>query len=258
MWMLTYVAVLIFSKGAFVSCSSTSRVECRGQQFNFTENNSDTAKIFCHQFRSWSELNIYLKTNKWDFESKKGDKIVPYYSLMPSTPLLLTNQLDMPHSETSKLFFYNLKGLNLFPWPNSKYKSELRFHLSTIDFYINNVSSSEYTCHRNMFPVPGPNNEKSFFAHFEAISVVYGLEYTTKPVCPHLFEDSSMSNLKLQSPVDSFLYTSLFRFQDYNISDASSINSYIEELCIYGYNYKIDTGLMNPLVFEQIQEVMFF
>jgi hypothetical protein len=34
----------------------------------------------------------------------------------------------------------------------------------------------------------------------------------------------------------------------------SSISSYIRELDVYsGYNYKLDTGLLNPLVFENLR-----
>jgi hypothetical protein len=57
-----------------------------------------------------------------------------------------------------------------------------------------------------------------------------------------------LGGLELFYQVDSFLYVSLFRFQQVN--ETYTINSAIHKFTIYGYNYKLDTGLLNPLVFE--------
>jgi hypothetical protein len=52
--------------------------------------------------------------------------------------------------------------------------------------------------------------------------------------------------------VDSFLFVSLFKFQEVNDTKTLSINSTINEVDIKGYNYKLDTYLVPVLVFMKI------
>jgi hypothetical protein len=54
--------------------------------------------------------------------------------------------------------------------------------------------------------------------------------------------------------VDSIVYTNLLRFGDYNGSE-SSINSGVSEVHIGGYNFRLDTVLIHPLVFEKVNVV---
>jgi hypothetical protein len=56
------------------------------------------------------------------------------------------------------------------------------------------------------------------------------------------------NGLELYYQVDSFLYVTLFRFQQVN--DSTTINSTIGVLDVQGYNFKLDIGLLHPLVFE--------
>jgi hypothetical protein len=56
--------------------------------------------------------------------------------------------------------------------------------------------------------------------------------------------------------VDSFLYKNLLRFSQENLNDTATINSTVMSLTVFGYNYKLDTGLLHPLVFEGIQSIL--
>jgi hypothetical protein len=253
MWMLLLALGLFFAKCGFVCYNNTSQVECRSQSFS---SNRNKLRVFCHQFNTWTDFNKYFIAHKSDFDKKQ---ILELYSLKPSTPLLLTNQLDMPQFadlQNPQMFLYNLKGLDVFPWydPPCCYMASLRLYLSTIDFNVNQVSSTEYTCNRNLWP---SSSENSLFSYFADISFDYGMEYPAQSICSYLFKNATI-DIELQGQVNSFLYTSLFRFQDYNISDTDSINSMINEIDVFGYNYKIDTGLLNPLVFEQIEIAKFY
>jgi hypothetical protein len=57
----------------------------------------------------------------------------------------------------------------------------------------------------------------------------------------------------LDTQVDSFLFVSLFRFQQLNLTTTSSIHSTISYFNIFdSYNFKLDEGLLHPLVFENV------
>jgi hypothetical protein len=121
-----------------------------------------------------------------------------------------------------------VKGLNVFPWPLIPYSlawcqpPAMTIYLSTINFHVNSVSSAQYTCQRDILPDFTSITGVSMFSYFSTVTFFYGLDYGPRPACPHLFKNSSLSQLVLNGQVDSFLYTSLFRFQQQNDNNSST------------------------------------
>jgi hypothetical protein len=93
-----------------------------------------------------------------------------------------------------------------------------------------------------------------FSTYFESVSIDYGNTYkAAEAVCPFVFKN--LASIQLNYQVDSFLFVSLFRIQKVNITSIFSINSNINELEVNGYNYMLDTGLLHPLVFNNMQNL---
>jgi hypothetical protein len=72
-----------------------------------------------------------------------------------------------------------------------------------------------------------------------------------------VFKNAQLTEMDLHFQVDSFMFVNLFGFQEVN--DRLSINSMIFLFYVRsGYNYKLDTILLNPLVFEQTDGFCFY
>jgi hypothetical protein len=152
---------------------------------------------------------------------------------------------------------YGLKGVNVYPWPvGNSFELILQFFISNIEFYVNGLKPGEYTCDRDLLPELN-STATTLFTNFKEINFVSGLKYGSLPVCPFIFKGAQLVSLYFQSQVDSFLFTNLFRFNNLDASKRS-INSTINQLRVFGYNYKIDTGLLHPLVFETLSVIYLF
>jgi hypothetical protein len=74
-----------------------------------------------------------------------------------------------------------------------------------------------------------------------------------------LLHNAYLSYLILGGLVDTFLLSNKFKFQtDETDISSLSINSTIDELDLFGYDYKLDETLLHPLVFERIQLIEFY
>jgi hypothetical protein len=192
--------------------------------------------------------------------------------LQPSKPILLTSELNISSELYSSLdnqwisvnqsyyvLMSGVSGLNAYPWPalscNQTYckKKGIIFYLSTIEFYVNNTSPDDYTCGPGLIPNESSKSVSIFSKYLSSIKIGKENRYG-KPVCPFVFKNAQLNTgMALTSQVDSFLFVSLLRFQESNDIKTSSINSSIPNLLIQnGYNYKLDTGLIHPMVFEKI------
>jgi hypothetical protein len=98
-----------------------------------------------------------------------------------------------------------------------------------------------------------------FSNYLSGIVIRYGNSYgsSSQAVCPYLFKNALIIEMDLFYQVNSFLFVSLFRFENNsriskNDNIKSSIGSTVKTVSVNGYNYKLDTGLLHPLVFEQL------
>jgi hypothetical protein len=201
----------------------------------------------CHEFSSWSELNDAVTINSTGVTD-----------LIPSTFLILNSELDMEKlQDVLMLKFYSLKGVNVYPWLGLESRpphSILGIYNSIISYYFNNTPPSEYSCGTDM--IPDHASQATLFQLFGEFSISES-RYDGE-VCPHFFKNAVVQKLTLDGQVASFLYTQLLRFT-YQASNTTlpSINSLVRKLNVYGYNYKVDTGLLHPLVFEKVNELTF-
>jgi hypothetical protein len=229
---------------------AVSATQCKFQ-LNST-NTSSGQSLYCHEFSSWFELN-----STTCFQNMSANAIV--FDLEPSASILLTQELNILQQNQilfADLYVYKLKGINVFPWPatyNQQAENMLSIYLSNIEFYVNEKPQSEFKCNRDL--IPDSNSSSIFSSAFTTIYIPQYNNYpSNKPVCPFLLKNAHLSNIYLYGQVDSFLYTQLLRFNQ-NINHTESIRSNILQSVITGYNYKVDEGMLHPLVFERIGQL---
>jgi hypothetical protein len=154
------------------------------------------------------------------------------------------------------LYLDGITGLNVYPWPRPQppnVSSPMSISISTIEFYFNNTQN--FPCRKDLIPDPTETEGSLFDSLLYDLFLDYTNTYTSTAVCPHLFKNARLLKFELYGQVDSFLYVQLLKFA--NVSDTESIGSNIIECNIYGYNYKVNQGLVNPLVFKTVNSFDF-
>jgi hypothetical protein len=210
----------------------------------------------CYDFDSLSKVTQLLK-----LISKKRKHSPNAIFLQPSQPLLLTSDLRVSFvPDTKALHLFGLSGINVYPWPDGFSNKTLVLYYSTVDFYVNNEPSSSYICGTDLIPgSPSTSKNVSFLsAYLSKLWINSGNTYTAQPVCPYLFKNVQLDNIQLDSQVESFLFNILLKFNKQVLAAqlSSKINSTISSLNVTdGYNYKLDTDFLHPLVFEQIKSL---
>jgi hypothetical protein len=180
---------------------------------------------------------------------------------MPSGSIQLSSELEVNFFYGFELDFYGVSGVNVYPWPACAKcnRPTLIFGMSNVDFYVNGKPSSEYTCNPDIIPDDSSLGVSYFSSYVYDIKIEYGNTYgsfSSPAICPYLFKNAVLYDISLNFQVESFLFVSLFRFQQVNYTEKSSINSNVSyELAVEGYNYKLDTGILHPLVFEKTPEL---
>jgi hypothetical protein len=181
--------------------------------------------------------------------------------LKPSTPIQLTSDLNI--SLGIDIIIAGVSGISMYPWPalpihRPKFrKDDLHLCFSTVQFYVNNTPPDAYTCGPGLIPDNSFKNVSLFSTYINSINIGYGNTYgsPSQAVCPFVFKNAQLSRFSINFQVDSFLFVSLLRFQEVNFTTAISINTNISEFNVGGYNYKLDEGLLHPLVFEKIKKL---
>jgi hypothetical protein len=222
--------------------------------------------LFCYEFSSWSELNA--------FPFKSLHSLFLFFFLQPSSPLLLTQDLNVPilqsvsRTTNPRILLYSLAGLNVYPWPAGvNQQLSLDIYLTKIDFYVNGLPPTHYACTPDLIPTNHSTTTTLFSSFFSGGALLlkasnrYSNSHT--PVCPFLFKQAQLADFELLGQVQSFLYVNLLRFsQQHNYSDnsvvSSSIGSAIQSVLIHGYNYPVDAGLLQPLVFETVNSLSLY
>jgi hypothetical protein len=177
---------------------------------------------------------------------------------MPKHPILLSNELNISFipSQVGTHSMFGLSGINVYPWPALHFAKDFWFYFSTIRFYVNNTSPSGYSCSPGLIPDNSYKSVSLFSTYIDVFRIMIGNKHESSPVCPYLLKNANLKEIWLEYQVDSFLFSNLFRFQQTNETTLFSINSKISSLVIEdGYNYKLDTGLLHPLVFEKINQI---
>jgi hypothetical protein len=214
---------------------------------NVFEKRYNKSDLTCHQFSSWNEANEALKATNFT------NPTAPVF-MKPSEPILLTSELNTSLVLfSSALLFYGLSGVNVYPWPawNNDQKGFSLF-LSKIEFHVNSTPPTGYICSPNLLPDDSATSVSLLSSHIKSIIIIYGNKYSSSAICPFLFKNAQLTDgMRLEFQVQSFLFVTLFRFQQVNFTNTSTINSAVDNLQVKGYNYELDTSLMHPLVFEE-------
>jgi hypothetical protein len=245
-----YINTVFLTSLLFFKQQTVSATLCK-----FLPNSTEApigSNLICHDFSSWSELNSYAS-----FQNVSVN--VSTFNLEPNKPILLTQELNILSQDkisSGNLAVYGVKGINVYPWPaahNAQARNGLSLFLSIIEFYVNEESPSEYECSRDLLPNFRANSSSIFTSVFSSMYISQFNNYHSEaPVCPYLFKNAQTSSIFMYGQVDSFLFKQLLRFnQDYS-NDTKLIGSNISDLDITGFNYKVDTGLLHPLVFSKM------
>jgi hypothetical protein len=212
--------------------------------------------LACRNFNSWSELD---DTICFLYKCNAPQDSV---SFQPSEPIVLTSELNISLvANANDLNIYGVSGISLYPWlacPECD-NMTLSLYFSTIEFYVNHTDPSGYICSPGLIPDDSANRVSLFSSLVNRLFVGHGntIGSSSKMICPFLFKNSRLDSLELQYQVDSFLYVSLFKFQNNlnKTTETKTINSNIAYLNIIGYNYKLDSGLLHPIVFEMLNDL---
>jgi hypothetical protein len=214
-------------------------------------------ECMCHEFTSWPE--VITAVNNTNLRNPASA------AFQPAVPILLTATLGLAFFANSRsgsfMVFSGIKGLNVYPWPligpNNNQKRLILSH-STIDFYVNDSLPNE--CQQNLLPDFNRFESKFvsiFSTLFQSMELAYGNRFDS-PVCPYVFRNAALTNLDIKGQVATFLYTSLFRFENNALNDSlKTLNSHIGQVILQGHNYVVDTGLLHPLVFKITSSIWF-
>jgi hypothetical protein len=184
--------------------------------------------------------------------------------LQPREPVLLNSEFNISGVLRYGLELYGVSGVSVYPWPLidklRQFEVRLYLYFSTIEFYVNNKPPSAYTCALDLVP-DDSTSTVSIFHHLSISCLEHRIWQQIRKLLtnqsPYVFKNARFAQKVLHYQVESFLFVSLFRFQHVNHVSKLSINSLINQVIIYkSYNLKLDTGLLNPLVFEKLRNLI--
>jgi hypothetical protein len=157
-----------------------------------------------------------------------------------SESIPLTNQLNITivanHNPDmfglNSLTLFGMSGVDAWPWPSltcpNCEKIILELSLSAVEFYVNNTR--DYKCEPNLVPDDSTNTVSLFSTYIKSLSFDYGNAFLSgsSAICPYVFKNANIDTIHLNFQADSFLFTSLLRFQHVNDSAKFlSIKSFI-------------------------------
>jgi hypothetical protein len=237
-------------------------LEIKTNTFAQMPGNLDIGYPPCFLYISWSDLGNYMNSS--------------YAPVRPVECLIITTDHEIPL--TSKLYIEGLvfkinlttdsvfeiflsvltgiKGLSVHPWTNrfvhNPYLSAFlgQQTLALAQSYVELVLDSSTpisSCSYNMLSERESN--RTIFNFFRDISFNNDVKYSPKPVCPFIFKNALLRALRIGGLCDSFSLQNLWRFRSVG-PGVSSINSRIDHVLLYGYNFRVDETILNPLVFE--------
>ncbi len=212
--------------------------------------------VSCFQFNSWSELFSLL--NEANLTSVKFIFLFPAIT----SSLILTTQVwsalckQLNISYAIPLQFYRLRGISLLEtneipaqFRNSVFS--LSIDQSVVNFFIGDKSQNELECSRDIIP----RTSNTILNYINSLTFWAYVKYDDKPVCHFIFANVSLYNFEIHNQIDSFMIKNLLQFQSVNPNETFSMNSTITVISIYGYNFALGEKLLNPLVFEKINEI---
>jgi hypothetical protein len=185
--------------------------------------------------------------------------------IQPKTPLVLTSELDIAslfntilikNNYQYSLIIKGVSGIDVVSWPSGISQVSIEIDQSQIHFYINGKPLSNYTCSPGMmahfFNSNNKSNSASFFNAFSAISFNSQNQYSAQPICPYIFACSKLVMMTINGQTAS----NNWKFQAfYTNQSTATINSSIQNLVLQGYGWDLDKTLLNPLVFESLQNL---
>jgi hypothetical protein len=214
---------------------------------------------FCNGFQSWSELNNILNSSQITDPTSHVQAI----NIRPSKSIILTSELDveslvqafnLSSDANLKLNIIGVKGIEVAPgWApiSAPMLVIITFYNSQIDFYINGKPASDLTCSNQLIP----SDSTTLFNAFSSVGFNQANKYPTQSICPFIFTGAKLVSLGIDNQTDTGSILNLWTFQTTNNFNSPSINSSIEAFYVEGSSYALDTSIMDPLVFEMLQEL---
>lgn len=189
--------------------------------------------IYCGNFTSFSQL---------DFTLFSEIRNITYITFYPKQPLILNNSLNLNGLRLlDNVVFNNIEGIDLRDNPFERWTSKDNLSLS---FFSSNFSRL-MDCDSSLISA----NFKPIFSSFKTVLFGYRNSYPVE-LCPLLFYNASLRYLN----ISDLSYTVHPKFS--KISGLSTIHSNIEILLILsGQRTRITNGLMNELIFENLNTV---
>jgi hypothetical protein len=217
----------------------------------------------CTNFETFAQLNASacLKDHNASFWSDDYKNVIVYH-LKPSTPVALDKSFDLtsfnelifrqPPNPTTYATFKNTLCLDLDFFESNAYKQQqtysetiYRFDESTFNFCKNETVIAE--CDHDVYKNSLSN---SAFGCMLSLTLMNKVVLDRK-LSPWAFKNAYLDDFSF-SIFDHFIFTTRFEFcQDPNATE-TALNSVINRVEISGYNIKLDTKILHPLVFRSV------
>jgi hypothetical protein len=221
-------------------------------------------------FTSWSDLRKGLNNSNLSAFTTNSSEL----SLHPAKPIILTSEIEIwqlaavktgVSNQNLTLNIIGLSGLEVAQWSNQAGFSSATLFIenSKVEFYVNGTKASNLGCSSNLLlpfhsPHKPPSSQLNFslFNVFTSIYFAHNNIYSADPICPYIFSNVNMNTICIFSQIDTFLMANLWRFQ--TATELIPLNSTISDYKINGYGYRLDTQVLDPLVFESLLYLSIF
>jgi hypothetical protein len=196
-----------------------------------------------------------------------------FINVHPSEPIQLTSDLNLTElisffydidstlSGQALVITFNMMGINgidLVSWQMlsvqtfTDLKLAIKFEQSNIDFYRNGTELTGTECSADMISKHGYKTT-TLFNILADLTFARQNTYPEHPICAFIFSEAEFNSLSIYSLINSILVRNLWRFESLDSNNQTSMNASVRALYLGGYGYDLDTGLIQPLVFESVQ-----
>ncbi|RNA13913.1 hypothetical protein BpHYR1_016099 [Brachionus plicatilis] len=190
--------------------------------------------IYCNNFTSFSQL---------DFTLLGEIRNISIITLYPKQAVILNNSLNLEGIRLiDNIVLNNIAGIDLKQNPFEKWTAKDNLSISFFGSNFSQVMECDSSLINDKF--------KPIFSSFKTVLFGYGNFYSVQ-ICPLLFYNASLSYLN----ISDLSYTIQPWFTD--VSGIDTIHSNIDTLLILsGHGSRITKGLMNGLVFENLNTIL--
>ena len=216
-------------------------------------------KTIKHEDYEFYQILTLTINNFYDFSELKFNCSVHFrvalLQFIPNQPLVLDSKLNMSGlniiATSLTIHFTNLKGINVFA--DSKFGLNpllinsflIDISYSNLAYYKNGLYFEIEDCYANL-------SEASFFKTVQGL-VYRNFNFYAKPICPRLFNNSSLRLFVIGHISNSLLNKNIFEFMSVDSREKEKISNQLETVYVTLTYERLTSKILNELVFKNIK-----